>query len=158
MHYTWIKSPSSPATSVMKKLDRVLANEEFLDKYNQAFVVFHPFIVSDHSPSALILPHSFVKKRKSFKFANFVADKKEFIPLVTKCWFDDIDGFHCSKIVKKLKGLKKHIKDLQWKNGDLFERVDKLRSKLKEAQMNVNKFPFDSKIKELAATTVEEFC
>ncbi|GKC26370.1 RNA-directed DNA polymerase, eukaryota, reverse transcriptase zinc-binding domain protein [Tanacetum coccineum] len=117
MHYTWIKSPSSPATSVMKKLDR----------------------------------------KKSFKFANFIADKKEFIPLVTKCWFDDIDGFHMLKLVKKLKGLKKHFKDLQWKNRDLFERVEKLRSKLKEAQMNINKFPFDSKIKELAVITLEEF-
>nr|GEY29590.1 hypothetical protein [Tanacetum cinerariifolium] len=117
MHYTWIKSLSSPATSVMKKINR----------------------------------------KKSFKFANFIADKKEFIPLVTKCWFDDIDEFHMFKLAKKLKGLKKHLKGLQWKNGNLFERVEKLRSKLKETQMNINKFPFDSKIKELAATTLEEF-
>ncbi|GJY98183.1 RNA-directed DNA polymerase, eukaryota, reverse transcriptase zinc-binding domain protein [Tanacetum coccineum] len=29
MFYTWIKSPSSPNTSILKKLDRVMANDEF---------------------------------------------------------------------------------------------------------------------------------
>nr|GEZ02402.1 RNA-directed DNA polymerase, eukaryota, reverse transcriptase zinc-binding domain protein [Tanacetum cinerariifolium] len=116
MHYTWIKSPSSPATSVMKKLNRVLADKDF-----------------------------------------WTSITKLLCPLVTKCWFDDIDEFHMFKLAKKLKGLKKHLKGLQWKNGDLFKRVEKLKSKLKETQMNINKFPFDSKIKELAATTLEEF-
>nr|GEX83156.1 hypothetical protein [Tanacetum cinerariifolium] len=113
-------------------------------------------IISGDIPS-LIIPHYFVKKKKSFKFANFIADKKEFVPLVTKCLFNDIDEFHMFKLAKKLKGLKKHLKGLQWKNGNIFERVEKLRSKLKETQMNINKFPFDSKIKELAVTTLEEF-
>ncbi|GJS11308.1 RNA-directed DNA polymerase, eukaryota, reverse transcriptase zinc-binding domain protein [Tanacetum coccineum] len=36
MHFTWIKSPSNPATSILKKLDRVMANEDFIAKYNQA--------------------------------------------------------------------------------------------------------------------------
>ncbi|GJS50228.1 RNA-directed DNA polymerase, eukaryota, reverse transcriptase zinc-binding domain protein [Tanacetum coccineum] len=38
MHYTWIKSPSNPSTSILKKLDRVMENEEFITKYNQACV------------------------------------------------------------------------------------------------------------------------
>ncbi|GJY87171.1 RNA-directed DNA polymerase, eukaryota, reverse transcriptase zinc-binding domain protein [Tanacetum coccineum] len=42
-----IKSPSSPDTSILKKLDRVMENDEFTSKYNNAHVVFHPFIVSD---------------------------------------------------------------------------------------------------------------
>ncbi|GJZ53727.1 RNA-directed DNA polymerase, eukaryota, reverse transcriptase zinc-binding domain protein [Tanacetum coccineum] len=32
MFYTQIKSPSSPSTSILKKLDRVMANEEFISK------------------------------------------------------------------------------------------------------------------------------
>ncbi|GKC71020.1 RNA-directed DNA polymerase, eukaryota, reverse transcriptase zinc-binding domain protein [Tanacetum coccineum] len=50
MHFTWIKSPSNPATSILKKLDRVMANEDFIAKYNQAYAIFHPCMVSDHSP------------------------------------------------------------------------------------------------------------
>ncbi|GJZ89850.1 RNA-directed DNA polymerase, eukaryota, reverse transcriptase zinc-binding domain protein [Tanacetum coccineum] len=126
MYYTWIKSPSNPSTSILKKLDRVMANEDFFNKYNQAFVVFHPFMTSDHSPAILTIPHAMTKKRKSFK------------------------------VTKKLKLLKKHIKKLQWINGDIFTRVENLRSKLKEVQSDVNKFPYDSKKKELVVT-LEEF-
>ncbi|GKC20252.1 RNA-directed DNA polymerase, eukaryota, reverse transcriptase zinc-binding domain protein, partial [Tanacetum coccineum] len=37
MHFTWIKSPANPATSILKKLDRVMVNEDFIAKYNQAY-------------------------------------------------------------------------------------------------------------------------
>ncbi|GJS44768.1 putative reverse transcriptase domain-containing protein [Tanacetum coccineum] len=40
MHFTWIKSPANPATSILKKLDRVMVNEDFIAKYNQAYVIF----------------------------------------------------------------------------------------------------------------------
>ncbi|GJR95968.1 RNA-directed DNA polymerase, eukaryota, reverse transcriptase zinc-binding domain protein [Tanacetum coccineum] len=39
MYFTWIKSPKKPSTSVMKKLDRVMANDLFMDKYNQAYAI-----------------------------------------------------------------------------------------------------------------------
>ncbi|GJW79530.1 RNA-directed DNA polymerase, eukaryota, reverse transcriptase zinc-binding domain protein [Tanacetum coccineum] len=76
MYFTWIKSPSNPSTSILKKLDRIMANEDFFNKYNQAFAVFHPFMISDHSPVVLTISKNISKKKKSFKFANFVADKK----------------------------------------------------------------------------------
>ncbi|GJU03987.1 RNA-directed DNA polymerase, eukaryota, reverse transcriptase zinc-binding domain protein [Tanacetum coccineum] len=87
LYYTWIKSPSNPSTSILKKLDRIMANEDFM-------------------------------KKKPFKFANFVADKKEFKDLVVNHWIEDVEGFYMFKVSKKLKMLKKHIKKLQWKNRD----------------------------------------
>ncbi|GJV14255.1 probable L-cysteine desulfhydrase, chloroplastic [Tanacetum coccineum] len=119
MFYTWIKSPSSPDTRILKKLDRVMENDEFTSKYNNAHVVFHPFIVSDHSPAVLILPHGLM--------------------------------------AKKLKLLKRHLNKLQWKNGDVFERVTCLRNKLKNAQLEVSLFPPDNEKKKIAATIFEEF-
>ncbi|GJW18232.1 RNA-directed DNA polymerase, eukaryota, reverse transcriptase zinc-binding domain protein [Tanacetum coccineum] len=157
MYYTWIKSPSNPSTSILKKLDRIMANEEFISKYNQAFVVFHPFMISDHSHVVLTISNSISKKKKSFKIANFVADKKEFMDLVENHWHEEVEGFHMFRLTKKLKLLKKHIKKLQWMNGDIFARVENLRSKLKDVQHEVAKFPFDSKKKEIAVATFEEF-
>ncbi|GJV34890.1 RNA-directed DNA polymerase, eukaryota, reverse transcriptase zinc-binding domain protein [Tanacetum coccineum] len=75
MFYTWIKSPSSPNTSIFKKLDRVMANDEFTSKFKNDHVVFYPFIVSDHSPTVLIIPKGMIKRKKSFKFANFIYEK-----------------------------------------------------------------------------------
>ncbi|GKE67403.1 hypothetical protein Tco_1521564, partial [Tanacetum coccineum] len=88
--------------------------QEFIDCVNWIEVedvFFHPFMISDHSSAILIIPNTMAKKKKSFKFAILVT--------------------------KKLKLLKKHIKKLQWMNGDIFARVEILRSKLKNAQSDV---------------------
>ncbi|GJW78224.1 RNA-directed DNA polymerase, eukaryota, reverse transcriptase zinc-binding domain protein [Tanacetum coccineum] len=131
MHYTWIKSPSKPHTSIMKKLDRIMANEQFLDEYNQAYVVFHPFLVSDHSPAVIVLPQAMYRKKNSFKFANFVANKEEFSSIVKKGWSN--------------------------KNGNTFENVGKRRDKLKVAQLVVDNDPFDGDKKEIASQMLSEY-
>ncbi|GKF64000.1 RNA-directed DNA polymerase, eukaryota, reverse transcriptase zinc-binding domain protein, partial [Tanacetum coccineum] len=53
-HFTWTKSLRNPETAIMKKLDRIIGNGEFIDKFPQAQACFHPFIVSDHSLAVLI--------------------------------------------------------------------------------------------------------
>ncbi|GKC98183.1 hypothetical protein Tco_1168458 [Tanacetum coccineum] len=82
MHFTWIKSPKNPTTSIMKKLDRIMVNEEFMAEYHHAYAIFHPFLVSDHPPAVIVLPLAMERKKKSFKFANFVADKKDFLSTI----------------------------------------------------------------------------
>ncbi|GJS61788.1 RNA-directed DNA polymerase, eukaryota, reverse transcriptase zinc-binding domain protein [Tanacetum coccineum] len=37
LFFTWIKSPSKPETSILKKLDRVMINADFINKYGDAF-------------------------------------------------------------------------------------------------------------------------
>ncbi|GJY46690.1 hypothetical protein Tco_0435753 [Tanacetum coccineum] len=76
--FTWIKSPYKPETSIMKKLDRVMANFEFLDKYGGGHARFHYFLISYHCPVVMHIPNSLEGKKKSFRFSNFIADKKEF--------------------------------------------------------------------------------
>ena len=61
MFYTWIKSPKSPQTSILKKLDRAMVNEEFMRQFPMANAVFMPYMVSDHSPVVVRLP-SFMAK------------------------------------------------------------------------------------------------
>ncbi|GJW45512.1 RNA-directed DNA polymerase, eukaryota, reverse transcriptase zinc-binding domain protein [Tanacetum coccineum] len=56
----------------------------------------------------------------------------EFMELVDKHWHVDIEGYHMFRVTKKLKLLKKHIKKLQWMNGDIFARVEILRTTLEE--------------------------
>ncbi|GKB89803.1 hypothetical protein Tco_0962075 [Tanacetum coccineum] len=69
LHFTWIKSPSSPNNSDMKKLDRVMAHE---------------------NPAVLVIPNAMSKKKKSFKFANFVAEKEDFLPIVEQILRDKL--------------------------------------------------------------------
>ncbi|GJU01717.1 RNA-directed DNA polymerase, eukaryota, reverse transcriptase zinc-binding domain protein [Tanacetum coccineum] len=82
--YTWTKSLRNPNNSILKKLDRMMSNEAFMEEFGNAHGVFLPYMVSDHSPSILCLPDKLPKVKKSFKFSNFVADKEEFKDIVKK--------------------------------------------------------------------------
>ncbi|GJZ05010.1 hypothetical protein Tco_0538285 [Tanacetum coccineum] len=82
--YTWTKSLRNPNNSIMKKLDRLMINEAFLKEFRKSHGMFLPYMVFDHSPTILYIPDKIPKKRKSFKFSNFVADKEEFMSVVKK--------------------------------------------------------------------------
>ncbi|GKB02067.1 RNA-directed DNA polymerase, eukaryota, reverse transcriptase zinc-binding domain protein [Tanacetum coccineum] len=88
-HYTWTKSLKNPQCKTLKKLDRILINDEFLQRFQDAHGVFLPYMVSDHSPVVLHIKNGFQRKKSSFRFCNFVADKAEFIDLVKDAWSKD---------------------------------------------------------------------
>ena len=75
--FTWIKFPKNPITSTLKKLDKIMANEDFLANFPAATSKFHPFMVSDHSHAVITIPNALKKKKnKSFRFAKYIEDKK----------------------------------------------------------------------------------
>ncbi|GJV29248.1 RNA-directed DNA polymerase, eukaryota, reverse transcriptase zinc-binding domain protein, partial [Tanacetum coccineum] len=107
LHYTWIKSLLNPNNKIMKKIDRVIGNEEFFKKHTRAHVVFLPYGISDHSPAILTCPQTLKAKKKSFRFANYVADKEEFQRVVKdKNLFD------------KVKKLKSSLDEIQTRMED----------------------------------------
>nr|GEW14982.1 RNA-directed DNA polymerase, eukaryota, reverse transcriptase zinc-binding domain protein [Tanacetum cinerariifolium] len=75
--FTWTKSLKNPNSSIMKKLDRIMINEEFLQQFQNAHGMFLPSVISDHSPDVVTIPEG-LKKRRSFRFVNYIADKDEF--------------------------------------------------------------------------------
>ncbi|GJU84121.1 RNA-directed DNA polymerase, eukaryota, reverse transcriptase zinc-binding domain protein [Tanacetum coccineum] len=81
----------------------------------------------------------------------------EFIDCVNSIEKEEVNGVHMFQLVKKMKLLKRHLKKLQWKNGDVFERVECLRNKLKTAQLEVSQFPHDNDKKKIAADTFDDY-
>lgn len=77
MHYTWNQKPRT-GVGILKKIDRVLANTEFIHQYEAANTVFLPYRVSDHSPCILNIPCAKVRKPRPFKFANLLIFKQGF--------------------------------------------------------------------------------
>nr|GEW66670.1 hypothetical protein [Tanacetum cinerariifolium] len=68
----------------MKKLDRILVNGSFMNSLKEAFGHFIPFLTSDHSAAVLTILKSLTKKRRSFRFSNYIVDKDELLPTVKK--------------------------------------------------------------------------
>ncbi|PWA39454.1 RNA-directed DNA polymerase, eukaryota, Reverse transcriptase zinc-binding domain protein [Artemisia annua] len=93
-HFTWTKSLKNPNCNTLKKLDRILVNEEFINKFQNAYGVFLPYTISDHSPSVLIIKDGMPKKQRSFRFSNFIYDKEGFLETVKKEWDQEIHGCH----------------------------------------------------------------
>ncbi|GJW76923.1 RNA-directed DNA polymerase, eukaryota, reverse transcriptase zinc-binding domain protein, partial [Tanacetum coccineum] len=88
LHFTWTKNLVSTKAGnlagILKKLDRVMANEVLIGQYPKAHAKFLPYIISDHTPSVLCIPTTNFKKPKAFRFSNFITGKEDFLPLVAE--------------------------------------------------------------------------
>ncbi|XP_071712936.1 uncharacterized protein [Rutidosis leptorrhynchoides] len=47
--FTWNQKPRANS-GILKKIDRVMGNDKFMDKFNAAYAVFYPYRISDHCP------------------------------------------------------------------------------------------------------------
>ncbi|CAH1447974.1 unnamed protein product [Lactuca virosa] len=99
--FTWTKSPNGNK-GIMKKLDRVMANLKFMVDFPMAQAVFKPYRISDHCPAILNIPMCKPRWKPSFRFANFIAGKEEFLPMDLRRVLDikqgeiDMDPFNVS--------------------------------------------------------------
>ncbi|GKC02761.1 RNA-directed DNA polymerase, eukaryota, reverse transcriptase zinc-binding domain protein [Tanacetum coccineum] len=157
LHYTWIKSLLNPNNKIMKKIDRVMGSEEFFRAHSRSHVVFLPYGISDHSPAILTCPQTLKAKKRSFRFANYVADKQEFQGLVKEKWKPAVEGFAMFKLVKMLKAMKSTLNKLNWKNGNLFEKVKKLKLKLDEIQTKIIVDPTNISLREQGVCLDKEY-
>ncbi|GKF59116.1 hypothetical protein Tco_0175902, partial [Tanacetum coccineum] len=71
LKFTWNKSP---------------------EKFVNSNALFLPFVASDHTPTVVEIPVISRAKPRPFKFANFLANKEEFFPIVKNVWDSHIPG------------------------------------------------------------------
>ncbi|XP_052623755.1 uncharacterized protein LOC128129116 [Lactuca sativa] len=154
--FTWNKTPVGNK-SLLKKFDRVMVNLKFISDHPLAHAVFKPYRNSDHCPAILNLPVDKVKWKPSFRFANFIAEKEEFLPLVKEVWDINIDGFFMFKVSQKLKILKKYYRELCNKHWGAGKRIQQLRKELECKQHEIDSNPFDCKIREEHANILFDF-
>nr|GEU72627.1 hypothetical protein [Tanacetum cinerariifolium] len=62
-------------SGVLKKLDRVMGNVDFIDSFLRAYAVFQSYRNSDHSSLVLKLPSLASSKPKPFKLCNLLVEK-----------------------------------------------------------------------------------
>ncbi|GKB13045.1 hypothetical protein Tco_0846968 [Tanacetum coccineum] len=66
LHFTWNQKPKG-RDGVLKKLDRIMGNIDFVDVYLGAYAIFQPYRISDHSSCVLKIPSLSASKPKPFK-------------------------------------------------------------------------------------------
>ncbi|GJX96968.1 peptidase C48, SUMO/sentrin/Ubl1 [Tanacetum coccineum] len=157
LEFTWTKSLKNPNAKVLKKLDRVMGNNSFINNHNNAYANFLPYGISDHIPTILICPGVVRKINKSFRLANYITEKEEFEGIVKEEWKYNCNGYAMYQLVKKLKNLKPHLNKLNWKNGNLFQKVEELKEKLSDIQERIDKEPLNRSLREEEVKTLKEY-
>ncbi|XP_019094392.1 PREDICTED: uncharacterized protein LOC109129866 [Camelina sativa] len=118
----WNKNKERP---VAKKLDRILVNESWNIKYPSSLATFGEPDFSDHASCGVTLDATQIRAKRPFKFYNYLFQNAEFITLIRANWFSlNIVGSAMYRVSKKLKSLKKPIKDFSRQNySDLEKRT-----------------------------------
>ncbi|XP_071729005.1 uncharacterized protein [Rutidosis leptorrhynchoides] len=104
-------------------------------KYPDAYGMFLPYLVSDHSRA----------------FLGFPNDKEGFLPIVEKGWTTQVEGFNMYKVVKKLKYLKRDL------NNNLISKVKDIRGELQNAQKEIDNDPFNEQLRIKATQLLQEY-
>ncbi|GKB51179.1 hypothetical protein Tco_0901932 [Tanacetum coccineum] len=156
LQFTWNQKLKGK-DGILRKLDCVLANLEFLDSFVGAHAVFKPYRISDHSPSVLSIPSRVKEKPKPFKFFNVVLLDDRFKDMVRNGWLAQVSGFYMFRVVKKLKGLKKPIHKLMYDKGNLHANVVWLCEELDKVQTDLDNDPSNLSFREKEAATVVAF-
>ncbi|GJX65470.1 RNA-directed DNA polymerase, eukaryota, reverse transcriptase zinc-binding domain protein [Tanacetum coccineum] len=157
LQFTWTKSLKNPNDTILNKLDRVMCNSKFLSNYNNAFANFLPYGISDHSPTIFNCPSIVKKTRKAFSLANYITDKEEFGDIVKTGWEKNVQGYAMFQLVHKLKSLKPQLNKLNWKNGNLFNRVEELKGRLFDVQARIDKDPLNKELREEEVKLLDEY-
>ncbi|XP_071726835.1 uncharacterized protein [Rutidosis leptorrhynchoides] len=139
--FTWNQRPRA-LSGTLKKIDRVMGNDVFIDRYTNAYAVFYPYRISDHCPAVIKLPLTRSAKPKPFRFANFVTHHEDFKQIVSNAWVNEVRGHALFRLVKKLCMLKKPMRKLMWCKGNIHTKVVECRAKLDVAQKHLDDDPF----------------
>ncbi|XP_022024392.1 uncharacterized protein LOC110924704 [Helianthus annuus] len=150
LHYTWNQKPSN-GVGLLKKIDRVMGNMKFLEMFKDAYVLYHPFRISDHTPCILKIAPSAKFRPKPFKFANFITSKPEFRLCVEKEWAKRVDGYTMFAVTQKLRNLKPYLRKILFNQGKLHDKVADLRKQLDDIQMRIDNNPLDANLRNMEA-------
>lgn len=128
--FTWSNS------HVSKKLDRILANEDWMEEFSDSIGVFGDPGISDHNPCCVFLDQNKPPQKRPFKFFSYLNNHPDFHDLIRSSW--NAMPFHGSKqlcVSKKLKHLKSFIRSFSKENySGLEQRVQEAFNELTRCQ------------------------
>ncbi|KAJ9536534.1 hypothetical protein OSB04_un000286 [Centaurea solstitialis] len=140
VNYTWTQKPRG-GEGLHRKLDRILANTDFLSKFDGSSASFQPRGLSDHAVGILEVKCVKCKRNVGFKFDNFVADNVDFLEVVASEWRQPVFGSFMHKLLTHLKRLKKPLRCLRGRCGDVSKRVLALKEELEAVQLSCDMDP-----------------
>lgn len=150
--FTW--RDSSLTATLLRKLDRVLVNEHWLNHFDLSKAVFLPRGLSDHCPAAVSLGCARDRIFKPFQVFAHLLHHPDFLQVVNEAWEPSVLGDPWFVLTSKLKRVKDGMKCLNRNHGNLTSKVDNSRTALLEWQSTMSHTPTrDDLLQEFALMT-----
>ncbi|XP_074298739.1 uncharacterized protein LOC141629667 [Silene latifolia] len=135
--YTWSNKQDEDGRR-FSRIDRALVNMVWLMAFPDMTATFLPEGLFDHNP-CVIEPWSITdRKRSSFKYFNMWGRDEKFMTIVEAVWRTPINGITMFQIVRKLKLLKRELKELNkeaYSNVEAVARLAKIHLEQLQKQM-----------------------
>ncbi|XP_070007794.1 uncharacterized protein [Nicotiana sylvestris] len=96
-YYTWTNN------TVHNRIDRILVNAEWIQKWPQMEGIIKQPEFSDHCPLMITMAEYIVQGKRPFKFFNCLANHQKFEEIVRHCWRREHRGNKMQKVWYKLK-------------------------------------------------------
>ncbi|KAL2904673.1 Tetratricopeptide repeat protein 23-like [Bienertia sinuspersici] len=142
--YTWTNKQLAQ-DRVFSKLDRVLANETLMDKYDTGNAVFLTEGCSDHCTMVIRMDQGVGKGRKPFKYYKMWQSAADCTERIRNAWNTPIHGTSMFVVTQKLKQVKKSLKELN-NTGYCSIQVEEAKAfnKLIQIQEHLHQNPLDN--------------
>ncbi|KAL2904222.1 Holliday junction ATP-dependent DNA helicase RuvB [Bienertia sinuspersici] len=142
--YTWCNKHLDDSR-VYSRIDRVMANDEWQESYGCMIAQFLNADISDHCP-AFVSSSSQCQGKKPFKFYRVWSTAANFKEELRKIWGTYVAGSRMFRVVKKLKLVKKWLKDLNQRGFYELQKqatvahqlLDSIQTKLQLDPLNVH--------------------
>lgn len=109
--FTWTNKHED-GTRIFSKLDRVLVNELWVDRFPDAETKFIEERLSDHCPALVSFPCVQRMGTPCFKFFKMWIRNEGFTLCLQQGWTTQVTGYKMSVLVHKLKNMKQHLRPL----------------------------------------------
>ncbi|XP_048491131.1 uncharacterized protein LOC125492556 [Beta vulgaris subsp. vulgaris] len=106
--FTW-NSKQEGFQRVFSKIDRVMANNEWLEAFENGLVTYLPDGEYDHCPGVLCI-HKESSRKKPFRFFNMWVYGDGFMEFVKDVWQRPVNGCKMFQVTQKLKIMKAELK------------------------------------------------
>uniref|UniRef100_A0A803Q7S4 DUF4283 domain-containing protein n=1 Tax=Cannabis sativa TaxID=3483 RepID=A0A803Q7S4_CANSA len=97
---------------IYSKIDRILANQTWINRYEYAEAVFLNEGIFDHSPGILTLYLGIVRGKKPFKYFRMWKSHPKYELALNEIWKSEIRGSKMYQVVSKMKQLKVKLKEI----------------------------------------------
>ena len=141
-HYTW--SNKHVVDVIYSRIDRVIGNVDWFQKYQDAsYEVLDPNI-SDHSPIKIGLQIQKPRRVYLFRFINCISKDPSFMQLVACSWHVESRGTSMEKLWYKLKRLQIVLRPLSRQFTNMQNQIQQVRQELHQVQNLLQHNPFDN--------------